>query len=407
MIAATIACAARARTPESAPAPAATKPAARTAPAEVPTPPEMPPFRESEEATSAQLGRALDEGKAVRREVEWVEDHESVASGEMAAGEYLVTYLVTPVDDYYDLEAAQSNFPAHHTTVMPGSAHVAVVVRDAADGRIVQGLTVHATLRSEGPSQDPGEEKSADLPYGWHPVLNRYGENIVLPSSPFTLSVRIAMPKYRRHDHTNGDRFDRDVLARFEHVTVSSDSLAAASQHLARGESREAMELAASEGSALDLPLAGMLRDPDASGSQIRSGDYKVSVVVQRARGDWEDRDGKLMFISPDSDIGPIAHMDVLVRDAASGRLVPGLSVRATILDSRKRAIDTYSMPFMWHPWMSHYGLNVPVPGNGRYTVRVRAEAPGFRRYGSSALKKFNKAIDAEVRGVRFVTAEK
>ncbi len=367
----------------------------------------MPPFEESEEATSAQLGRALDEGKAVRREMEWVEGHESVASGEMAAGDYLITYLITPVDDYYDLEAAQSNLPAHHTTVVPGSAHVAVVVRDAADGRIVQGLNIRATLRSDGASQDPGEEKSADLPYGWHPVLNRYGENIILPPSPFTLSVNIAMPTYRRHDRINGDRFTGEVLAKFEHVTVSSDSLAAAAQHLARGEPREAIELARGEGDAVDLPLAGVLRDPDASGSQVRSGDYKVAVVVQRARGAWEDRAGKLTFTSPDSDIGPIAHIDVMVRDATSGRLVPDLNVRATILDSRKRAIDTYSMPFMWHPWMNHYGLNVPVPGSGRYTVRIRADAPAFRRYGSSALKKFNKAIDAEVRGVRFLTAEK
>ena len=391
--------------------PVAVTPTPPPAPVEVQTPPNMPPFRESEEATSAQLGHALDEGKAVRRELEWVEDHESVASGETAAGEYLVSYLVTPVDDYYDLEAAQSNLPAHHTTVIPGSAHVAIVVRDAADGRIVQGLTVRATLRSDSVSDSTSgsvrEEKSADLPYGWHPVLNRYGENIVLPPSPFTLSVHIAMPRYRRHDHINGDRFGGAVFVRFENVVVASDSLAATSQHLALGESREALELATSEGNAIDRPLADLMRNPDASGSQVRSGAYRIAVVVQRARGDWEVRDGKLIFIEPDSAIGPIAHMDVIVRDAASGRLVPRLSVRATILDSRRRVIDTYTMPFMWHPWMSHYGLNVPVPGKGRYTVRVRAEAPAFRRYGSLALGKFNKAIDADVRGVRFVTAEK
>ena len=389
------------------PTSAVAKAEVRAAPPEAVTPPEMPPFRESEEATPTQLGRALDEGKAVRREVEWVEGQEAVASGEMAAGEYLITYLVTPVDDYYDLEAAQASSPAHHTTVMPGSAHVAVVVRDAADGRIVQGLSVHASLRSEDASQDPGTVREATLPYGWHPVLNRYGENIVLPPSPFTLSVHIGAPAYRRHDRVNGDRFHGNVLARFEHVTVLPDSLAATAQHLARGEPHQAVELAVNEGDALDQPLVDMLRNPDASGSQVRSGDYRVAVIVQHARGDWEERNGKLAFVSPDSDIGPIAHMDVTVRDAATGRLVPDLNVHATILDSRRRAIDTYSMPFMWHPWMSHYGLNVPVPGDGRYTVRVRAEAPAFRRYGSSALRKFNKAIDAEVRGVRFVTAEK
>ncbi|MEO8946269.1 MAG: hypothetical protein ABI338_07200 [Gemmatimonadaceae bacterium] len=385
------------------PEPAAPPAAVHKAPVEAPTPPEMPSFRESDEATSAQLGGALEEGKAVRLELEWVEAREAVSSGEMAAGEYLVTYLITPADDYYDLEAARSNFPAHHTTVLPGSAHVAVVVRDAADGRMVQGLVIHATLHAE----DENGETSALLPYGWHPVLNRYGKNIVLPPSPFTLSVHIAMPSYSRSDRVNGDRFGRDVIARFEHVTVLPDSLAAASQRLAWGDSRDALTLAQSEGAAVDRPLAGLLRDPDASGAQVRAGEYRIAVVVDHARGDWEDHGGTLSFISPDSDAKPIMHMGVLVRDAVSGRLIPGLRVRATIINSRRKVIGTYPLDFTWHPWVSHYGVNVPVPGVGRYTIRVRADAPVFRRYGSGALKQFNKPIDVDVRGVRFVTAER
>jgi Fe2+ transport protein len=361
------------------------------------TPPVMPPFRESDEATSAQLGRALDEGKSARREVEWVEREEAVASGDMDAGEYIVTYLITPADDYYDLEAAQSNLPAHHTTVSPGSAHVAIVVRDAADGRMVQGLNVLATLRSES-----GDAKqTVMLPFGWHPILNRYGKNVVLPASPFTLSVRIAMPTYRRHDRINGDRFTSNVIARFTRVTVPVDSLAAAAERLARGELRQAVDLARDEGEAVDRPLTALIAGPDASGSQVRSGDYKVAVVVQQDRGYWEARNGKLSYVNPDSSVGPTVHIDVIVRDATTGRFVPGLRLRATILNSRKKEIDTYTLPFMWHPWMNHYGLTVPTPGKGRYTIRVRAEAPDFRRYGNTALKKFNRAIDVSVRGVR------
>ncbi|HEY5085964.1 MAG TPA: hypothetical protein VII66_01270 [Gemmatimonadaceae bacterium] len=367
------------------------------------TPPVMPPFQAGDEATSAQLEHALDEGKAVQREVEWVEHEEAAASGEIAAGEYLVTYLITPADDYYDLEAAQSNFPAHHTTVSPGSAHVAVVVRDAADGRIVQGLNVRATLRSE----NAGVTRTAILPYGWHPILNRYGENVILPASPFTLSVHIGMPTYRRHDHTNGDRFKGDVIARFAHVAVSGDSLAAAAERLARGDSRESKELAHSEGAAVERSLAEMLHSGRATGSQVRSGDYTVAVAVRRARGYWEARNGKLAYVTPDSNVGPIAHIDVLIRDEATRRFVPGLRVRAMILDSRRREIDTYLMPFMWGPWMNHYGLNVPVPRGGRYTIRVRADAPSFRRYGSTALKEFNHAINVELHNVWLVTAEK
>jgi uncharacterized protein involved in high-affinity Fe2+ transport len=96
-----------------------------------------------------------------------------------------------------------------------------------------------------------------------------------------------------------------------------------------------------------------------------------------------------------------------MVRDAATGRIVPELKVRTTILNSGREAVGTYSLPFMWHPWVSHYGMNVPAPGIGRYTIRVRSDAPSFRRYGGAALKRFNRAVDVEFRGVRFVTAGK
>ena len=365
------------------------------------TAPQTPPFRETDEATAAQLGRALDEGKAVSGELGWVEREEAASSGSVSAGEYLVTYLITPSDDYYDLEVATSDHPAHHTTVLPGSAHVAVVVRDAADGRIVQGLNVHATLRSESSS----ERRTVELPYGWHPILNRYGENVVLPASPFTLRVRIGMPSYSRHDSTNGNRFTGDVLARFAGISVSDDSLATASQRLARGESREATALARREGTAMDRPLRDLARRTDVSGSQIRSGDYEVAVVVQRARGYWEARDGKLRYRRADNNVGPIAHIDVSIRDATTGRFLPDLKVRATVLNSRNKEIDTYVLPFMWHPWMNHYGLDVAEPGPGRYAIRVRAEPPAFRRYGSTALRKFNQPINVLVRGLQFAAA--
>lgn len=397
-IAGCIGCAAHNQPVAAASLPVAAMPVEHVVPTEVPTPPVMPPFHESGEATPSQLERALDEGKSLSHEVEWVEAEESAASGKTAAGEYLVTYLITPSDDYYDLEAAQSNLPAHHTTVTPGSAHVAVVVRDAADGRTVTGLNVRAVLHSE----DTGDERSAVLPFGWHPVLNRYGENLVLPPGPFTLRVYIEMPEYSRHDRDNGDRFTGNVMAKFTHVVVSPDSLAAAAERLARGESHEAVNLAREEGEAIIRPLTSILHSAGTSGSQQRAGDYNVAVVVGAAKGAWRAQNRKLSYDEPSINIGPVAHIDVSIRDATTGRFVPGLKVRLTILDSHRKEIDTYYMPFMWHPWMNHYGLNVPVPGNGRYTVRVRADAPAFRRYGSTALKKFNKPVDVSIRNVRF-----
>ena len=363
------------------------------------TPATMPPFETSENATPAELERALDEGKAVRRELEWVEREEAVASGEMAAGEYIVTYLITPADDYYDLEAAEAKLPAHHTTVMPGSAHVSVVVRDAADGRLVQGLNVEASFGSGA----NGTQPRVRLPFGWHPILNRYGENVVLPDGPFTLTIHIAMPTYARQDSVNGNRFAEDVTARFANITVSSDSLAVAAQRLAHGDGRDAVDLSRQEGTAVASSFLTALRGDPANGSQRRSGGYTVTVLLRRAQGVWISRDDKLVYKPPNSSVGPVNHMEISIRDVTTGRLVPDLNVRATILESRRKEIDTYAVPFMWHPWMNHYGLNVAVPGKGSYIIRVRADAPSFRRYGSSALTKFNRPVDVELRGLHFV----
>lgn len=367
------------------------------------TPPAMMPLRETDEATSTELGSALAEGVAVREEADWVRREEAASSGQVTAGNYLVTYLITPSDDYYDLEAATPDRPAHHTTVLPGSAHLAILVQDAADGRIVQGLDVRATIGSDGGS----ERRTIELPYGWHPVLNRYGDNVVLPSNPFTLDVRIGMPGYARHDSVNGNRFRGSVVARFTGISVSVDSLAAAAQRLARGEPHSAVILSEREGNAVDRALYELLRRPDTEGEQVRSGEYRIAVVVTRTLGYWEVRDDKLQFTQPASHVGSRVHIDVSIRDATTGRFIPDLDVRATIVDSRNRNIGDYELPMMWHPWFYHYGRNVIVAASGRYGIRVRAAAPAVRRYGSVALRKFNAPIDVLVRGLHFATVRK
>ena len=385
-------------------------PTAASAARAVSTPAERNALIASDEATTSQLERASEEGVAVANELKWVEREEGASAGTVAAGEYLVTYLITPADDFYDLEAAQSSSPAHHTTVEPGSAHVGVVVRDAADGRTVPGLDVQATLRSsEGHTTRNAtraviltESRKASLPFGWHPVLNRYGDNMILPDGPFTIEVLIARPTYARHDSTNGNRYRQSVIASFANVVVNPDSLVAASRRLARGDTPVAQSLASREGDILGRQITQGMNAAEMRGVQATSGDYRVAVTVQPRHGYWKDVNGRLIYIPPDTSIGKVSHLDVTIRDAASGRLIPELSVRAVLIDSRGRDLDTYAMPFMWHPWSSHYGLDVAVPETGRYSIRIRANAPAFRRYGSSALRKFNRPLDVVLRGLSF-----
>ncbi|GJG86120.1 hypothetical protein tb265_13010 [Gemmatimonadetes bacterium T265] len=135
------------------------------------TAPSLPPFEASDEATPEELERARDQGNAVRQELVWVRAHEAAASAEMAVGEYRLAYAVTPALPYAE-PGAGGRLVRHDPA--PGEVHLGVVVRDAADGRVVPGLTVRTTLVDAG-----GRTLDArPLPFGWYPVLHRYGDNL-------------------------------------------------------------------------------------------------------------------------------------------------------------------------------------------------------------------------------------
>lgn len=360
------------------------------------TAPSMSPFAESDEATAEQLERARDVGNVVRDEVEWVRAHDAAASGEMTAGEYRIAYLVTAPEGWYDGAGAWHEPAA-------GMAHVAAVVRDAADGRDVPGLVVRATITPAG-----GAGRTMDMPYGWHTALNRYGDDVALPSGPFTLRVDVAPAPYWRHDPTNGDRFADTVTAEFTNVRVDAVAMARSARALADPALDSARaSLARREGMAIERPLVEMFSSVAVNGTQTRAGDYLVVVAVERAEGYWRPQGKDIGYnIRVAQSAERNAHIEVGVRDARSGRFVPGLTMRTTLLDAGGRELGTKTEPFMWHPWIHHYGDNWRVPGTGRYGVRVHADAPSFRRYGR-ANDGPSTPVDLTVDRLRFVVGQK
>jgi uncharacterized protein involved in high-affinity Fe2+ transport len=115
-------------------------------------------------------------------------------------------------------------------------------------------------------------------------------------------------------------------------------------------------------------------------------------------------RDGQLEWHEPADEN---AHVEVVVRDAADGRFIPGLTVYTTLLDSSGQAIGTHQQPFLWHPWLYHYGRNWRVPGDGSYTLRVRIEPPDFMRHDKINGNRFIEPIEVEFRDVTIRTGQK
>ncbi|HET8757525.1 MAG TPA: iron transporter [Solirubrobacteraceae bacterium] len=165
------------------------------------------------EATAHQLDLACVQGEAYGRALEHMVQDVAADGGEQVAGHYLVGFAVEEAEGMYVSDGGRLTWRE------PGddNLHLEITVRDAADGRFVPAVTVHATLI--GPS---GEEIGPfEQPLIWHPMLYHYGRNWNVPADgEYTLRVRVEPPRFLRHDEINGRRFTDPVDVEFSGVRV-------------------------------------------------------------------------------------------------------------------------------------------------------------------------------------------
>lgn len=155
---------------------------------------------------------------------------------------------------------------------------------------------------------------------------------------------------------------------------------------------RDQLVLARKQGEAYAQALEAMNQE---SGADIkRAGEYEIGIVVENAEGMYHlEGEGNLVWKEPTSEN---AHIEVAVRDLADGRFVPGLNVTVTVTDSNGGTVGRHQQPFIWHPWLYHYGLNWQVPGEGNYKIHVRIDAPVFMRHDHENGKRYANAVEVE-----------
>jgi hypothetical protein len=166
----------------------------------------------------------------------------------------------------------------------------------------------------------------------------------------------------------------------------------------------EELGLARAQGSALQRALEHMTRKVAHDGREIAAGEYRVAYAVEEAEGMYELRDGDLEWIEPEE---ANVHVEVAVRDAGDGRFVPGLKITATLLESSGRELGTHEQPFLWHPWLYHYGHNWTVPGDGTYTLRIHIDPPRFCRHDKANGRRYLQPVDVEFTDVKIKTGRK
>lgn len=160
------------------------------------------------------------------------------------------------------------------------------------------------------------------------------------------------------------------------------------------------LDLARAQGGVYVKALEHMVEDVADGGGETRAGHYVVGYAFEEAEGMYRLDDGELVWHDPDGNI----HLEISVRDAGDDRFIPGLNVFLTLLDDHGEQVGTERMPFLWHPWLYHYGKNWTIPGPGSYTLRVRIEPPEFMRHDEKNGRRYPSEVVVEFPDVALET---
>ncbi|MGH3002648.1 MAG: iron transporter [Gaiellaceae bacterium] len=161
--------------------------------------------------------------------------------------------------------------------------------------------------------------------------------------------------------------------------------------------SRDQLELARRQGEALQAALEEMNEESDSGVLTQKAGDYEIGLAVEEAEGMWQWQDGELRWQNPRDEN---CHVEVCVRDRADGRFIPGLEVAVTLIDPDGAESEPQQQPFLWHPWLYHYGRNWRVAGAGEYRIRIRVEPPRFMRHDHENGRRYLEPVEVEFDGV-------
>ena len=162
------------------------------------------------------------------------------------------------------------------------------------------------------------------------------------------------------------------------------------------------LSIARTEGDAYGAALQAMA---DEDGAAVaHAGDFLVAFVNEEAEGMYAPDDNDLTWreAAPEA----TSHLEVAVADAADGRFVPGLEVRVEVTEDGRQVFND-RLPFLWHPFLHHYGANARLPGPGPYSVTVHIDAPTFMRHDPINGKRYAEGVTVRFPDVQFAQGRK
>lgn len=124
-------------------------------------------------------------------------------------------------------------------------------------------------------------------------------------------------------------------------------------------------------------------------------GDYIISLASEEAEGTYQLKNGKLEWQVPKKEFN--THLEVVVRDKEDRRFIPNLNIKAKIFNEDDELVVEKDCPFLWHPFLYHYGAMFEIPKEGKYTVEVSFPAPDFHRHDEVKGKRFEEGVQVKI----------
>lgn len=164
------------------------------------------------------------------------------------------------------------------------------------------------------------------------------------------------------------------------------------------------LELAEEEGEAYQRSLEYMVNEVAHTGGTTESGEFIVGYAQEEAEGMYGPTgDGQLEWTEPTEEN---CHIEIAVCDATDKRFIPNLTVEAALTDEDGNRVGPFEVPFLWHPGLFHYGRNVEVPGDGRYTLDVTVDPPEFKRHDEQNGDRYAEGVSVTFEDVDIQTGQ-
>lgn len=155
-------------------------------------------------------------------------------------------------------------------------------------------------------------------------------------------------------------------------------------------DSEKKRNLAVAQGDTYTLALDEMKQEDSHAAKTVD--DYIISVACEDAEGMYMyDTTGKLEWMIPDKEDNQ--HFEVVVQDKDDKRFIPELEISAQLLDSNKKVVAEINVPFIWHPFLFHYGINCKIPKAGKYFAKINIKKPSFHRHDEVYGKRYPKDV--------------